>query len=250
MDEFNNYYLCPNCDEVGEITSQPITCIACHHSPCPIAKHIPRTSRNKWVEHEAASKSWRRDKTLDRKFKHHDTDLGLSKEVSKVVKQIFQKLSEHHDTMDAIFPHFMEDYERSTGKRNKQEETSKRRRLTKQGSLRGALYEAALLKICDLFTNIERCPNRIDSNSERYNFHPDGWYLSENERIPIEFKTVKKGNFVASKMDKYVKQSRKHGWRSKRASYNQSGYSILIVCSPEERKFGSVLLDSEKKKTI
>lgn len=248
-DNFENCYLCPLCDDTGPIVSPSITCQACDYTPCSIARHIPRTTRNRWIEHEANSKGWRTDKTLSRMFKHDITDPVLSKEVSKIVKQIFQGLSEHQKNMDDIFPHFMEDYERSTGKKNKHSGNNKAKKRTKQGSQRGALYESAFVKMTDLFPNVERCPSRIDPESDDYNFHPDGWYIHEDEKLPIEFKTIKKGNFVTGrKMDKYIKQSRKHGWRSKRASFNKTGYSILIICCPAERKFGSVVLNSNLKK--
>jgi hypothetical protein len=171
-------------------------------------------------------------------------DARLAKEIQKNVKRLFTVFGQHRGEMDGLFPHFMEDYERTTGKKNRQRNSNKGKSMTKRGSQRGALYEGAFLKIMDLNDSFERCPGRIHPDDTRYNFHPDGWYLDGDEKIPIEFKTTKGGNFVSPKMEKYIKQSRKHGRRAKRFDFNSSGYSILIVCCPEERKFGAVVLSS------
>ena len=244
MKEFNNLYLCPLCDSVGELTPSPITCIDCGYVGCLIARHIPHTTRQRWVDLESSNQTWRLDKTLSRKLKHRGVDARLAKEIQKNVKRLFTVFGQHRGEMDGLFPHFMEDYERTTGKKNRQRNSNKGKSMTKRGSQRGALYEGAFLKIMDLNDSFERCPGRIHPDDTRYNFHPDGWYLDGDEKIPIEFKTTKGGNFVSPKMEKYIKQSRKHGRRAKRFDFNSSGYSILIVCCPEERKFGAVVLSS------
>ncbi|MBT59974.1 MAG: hypothetical protein CMA63_00295 [Euryarchaeota archaeon] len=243
MSDFDNSYICPNCDYIGTISIHPIVCSMCKHEDCPIARHIQSGSRKRWIRIEEAGPDWRWDSTLDKMFKHHSADSNSSKIIKKTVKKLFKTFSQHRDIIDGIFPHFMQDYERSTGKKSRQKGNRSGQRSTKFGSVRGALYEGAFLRMMDLMDEFERCPARINPDHYEFNFHPDGWFLLDGERIPIEFKTVKAGNFVATKMSKSVKQSRKHGRRSKRFKYNQSGFSILIVCCPEERVFGAVLLD-------
>ena len=243
MDEFNNKYICPQCDHIGTLRNQPISCSVCENESCSIARHIHGGTRKKWVRVEKEGKSWRWDSTLDKLFKHHAVDSVHSKSIKRSVKRLFSLFSEHNSVIDGLFPHYTVDYERMTGKKSRQRGNRSRQRSTKFGSQRGALYEGVFVQLVDMLDEFERCPNRIKPDNHRFNFHPDGWYLLGSEKIPVEFKTVKSGNFVAGKMNKHVKQSRKHGRRAKKFDYNTNGYSILIVCCPEERIFGSVLLD-------
>jgi len=125
MKEFNNLYLCPRCDSVGELTPSPITCIDCGYVGCLIARHIPHTTRKRWVDLESSDQTWRWDKTLSRKLKHRGVDARLAKEIQKNVKRLFTVFGQHRGEMDGLFPHFMEDYERTTGKKNRQRNSNK-----------------------------------------------------------------------------------------------------------------------------
>jgi len=239
-----NAYLCPKCDYVSSIpedtTIAEVTCPECDYDECVYAIHINNGTRKRWIEIER-SEPWKLQKKIRKSLKHDLCKNKMwSKRLNDITKQIFASINESDP--DELFPRYRVNYPRMKDKniRLKRGENAK---VTKRGSIRGELYESAFLKVIDNIPNIERCIELVENTGGR-KCRPDAWIsFGPSNKYPVEFKTVKQGNFLLNGISKHLKQSRKQGRICARADLCRKDMSMLIVCCPEERIFCGLLLD-------
>ncbi len=241
-----NAYLCPKCDYVSSIpkdtTIGELKCQECDYDECVYAIHINNGTRKRWIEIERSS-PWKLGKKIQKSLKNDlCKDKLWRKRLDEITNQIFALINESEP--DDLFPQYRVDYPRMKDKiiRLKRGENAK---LTKRGSIRGELYESAFLKVIDNIPNIERGLELVENTSGR-KCRPDAWIsFGPKNKYPVEFKTVKQGNFLLNGISAHLKQSRMQGKICSRADLNNKDMSMLIVCSPEERIFCGLLLDKK-----
>ncbi len=249
MSEFDNLYFCPKCGHVDLLHTDDMNCDNCDFESCVVARHINEGIRKHWIKVESRGPSWRREKRVSTIVKKHiPDDKKTIKEFNRFAKHMFDFLDNNRDKMDEIFPKFTRDYKRTTGERDKGWKNTRSAAQTNRDFTRGVLYEGAFQKAYVNHNQFERIYEPItyvNDNQEEKEFEPDAWFIFEENRIPVEFKTYGEGSLVESKFNKGLRQSRKYGRLSNRYfGNNPNEYSGLIICSPEERKFASVLMDS------
>ena len=279
MSQFDNLYLCPRCEHTDLLHAEDMICDKCGFKHCFVAKHISSSDRRYWVDLELNGDAWRKEKRVATMVKQHlPKDKNITKSFEKLVSQMFATLSTNKDQIDSYFPEFTRDYKRTTGKRNKGWKSSKPNLRQGRAATRGLLYEGAFNRILsehDQFQPVftpaimledatlwEELKSNGDDLSEEHleqaydeteliYFEPDGWFLHEGQKIPIEFKTYGEGGLVRKNFLKGFSQSRRYASLSNTYhGENPNHYSALIICCPEERKFACLMLDDRIEKVL
>jgi|TARA_B100001094_G_scaffold333242_1_gene409779 hypothetical protein len=283
MSEFDNLYLCPKCEHTDSLHQDDMICDKCGFTQCFVAKHIPASDRRYWIDVEVNGKPWRKEKRVSNMVKQHlPEDKKIIKVFDKLASELFLFLSNNKDDIDSQLPEFTRDYKRTTGRRSKGWRSSKFNVKFGRATSRGILYEGAFNKILTghekfepvlaplvMLEDAELWSDWKSSDQysvdDEYNataiseeheeeliyFEPDGWFLYEGQRIPIEFKTYGKGGLVKKNFIKGLTQSRKYASLSQTYhGKNLNHYSALIICCPEERKYASVLMDNRIEKIL
>ena len=255
MSEFDNQYLCPLCSHIGLIESDDMVCGKCSYDCCFVAKHVNEGTRKYWMKKEESLANWRYDKKFTIMMKNATPDdTQLVKFFIKSVKELFTGFVENKNNLDDYFPKYVRDYKRTTGRRETgwKAKGSKSVLKQKQSSLRGAIYEGAMVKFCEEHDFFEPILVPIPYYDKQEDIHtdyePDFWFNFEGRQIPIEFKTYGKQNMVKSKFKKGIKQSRHYGHLSTFKVNNPEKLSGMIVCCPEERKYSCAIIDDRAKR--
>jgi len=257
MSEFDNLYLCPLCDNVGPLNSESVVCEECGFQDCFVARHINEGTRKYWIRKEESLANWRFEKRFKTMMKDVTPDDGeLVKSFTKSVKELFRIFIESKNNLDDIFPKFVRDYKRTTGRRETgwkhKQSSSKSFQKQKQSSLRGMIYEGAMNKFCETHESFETVRVPIPYYDKQRELHsdyePDYWFNFNGLQIPVEFKTYDKQGMVKSNFKKGVKQSRRYGHLSFLTHKNPKKLSALIVCCPEERTFSCAVVDDRAKR--
>jgi hypothetical protein len=239
-------YLCLDCDNVDEIPSDldlnDFCCDVCESGNLVYAIHIHGGHRKRWVKTENSG-SWKRNKKLEKSLKN---DLSLNKELTKktekITKQIFDFFNESDS--EAYFPHYRVNFAR-TSKRTVRLKRRDNKKRTKQGSIRGELYEVFFLKAIDNIEHIERCNQSYEHSDRKNPAKPDAVISFDSvHSFPVEFKTVAKDNFLLNKIQKHLSQSHSQGIMFDKLNLSKDCISVLIVCCPEDRIYGTLLLDN------
>ena len=254
MSEFDNLYLCPRCENIDSLHTNDMVCDNCGYESCFVAKHINEGIRKHWSNIESKGGAWRREKRVSSIVKKHTpSDKKITKKFHKLATYMFEFLNNNKNDMHEIFPKFTRDYKRTTGERETGWKDFRSATKINRDSARGILYEGAFNRAYENHDAFERIIEPItivnDDQEEKY-FEPDSWVLLDGYRIPVEFKTYKKGGLVKSKFLKGLRQSRRYGKLSSLMGDNPLQYSGLIICCPEERKFASVLMDSRIERIL
>lgn len=248
MSDFDNLYLCPDCDSIGPLNLDSMECNECGFEACFVARHINEGTRKFWMRKEVNLDDWRfenRFKTIMKNFTPDDNE--LVKVFIKSVKDLFREFVSNKNELENIFPKFTRDYKRTTGRR----ETGWMNRNTsitkqKNSSLRGAIYEGAITHFCkshELFENVRTPIPYYDKQRQLHtDYEPDFWFIFNSQQIPVEFKTYAKQDMVKSKFLNGIKQSRRYGHLSYMTHDNPNKLSALIVCCPEERTFSCAIV--------
>jgi len=268
MSEFDNLYICPNCDYVDSMSDDNnLVCDKCKFEGCFVARHINEGVRKFWIQKEETLADWRFENRFLNMIKFHGIeDKNLNKMFIKSVKELFKLMMDNKINLQDLFPKYARDFEKTYGKRNrgwdnkkKKKHDAKRKKKVKtksmwkqkRTSLRGILYEGAFNKLCDkhhLFENIKIPIRYYDKQLEDYEYYePDFWFNYNGVQIPVEFKTFEKGKMLKNKFIKGLNQSRKYGHLSSLYGKNPNKYSAVILCSPEERLFSCAVVDDKIK---
>ena len=255
MSEYDNLYLCPRCEHVGPLSDKDMTCEKCEYDSCFVAKHITEKNRRRWMKVEEDGVNWRKEKRITTMLKNHLPDnKELTKAFTKSISRFFAYMNNHKQSMDQMFPKFTRDYQRTTGERVTRHWNDKRSPARiKHDSTRGILYEGAFQRFAMNKTEFERVLEPLvvkNINGEIKMFEPDMIYLWNGMSIPVEFKTYVKGSMIKKKIKKGIKQSRRYGRLSKYLGKNTEGYSCVVICCPEERKYSSIVVDRRVDKFL
>ena len=159
----------------------------------------------------------------------------MIKQFQKTVKHIFSQFGQHKDDLENIFPQFIRDYKRTTGRRERGWRKNISAAKQVRNSLRGMIYEGAVNHFTNNLENFEqvRLPiPYVDKNGKDREFEPDYWFHFNGYKIPVELKTYDKGRMAPATIKKGIKQSRKYGNLS--VAGNPHKFSGIIVCNPEE----------------
>ena len=252
MSEFDNLYLCPKCDYVGSITDDKLECEKCSHQGCYVARHINEGTRKFWIRKEQNSSGWRFEKKIATMYKDGlPDDKNMIKQFQKIVKHIFSQFGQHKDDLENIFPQFIRDYKRTTGRRERGWRKNISAAKQVRNSLRGMIYEGAVNHFTNNLENFEqvRLPiPYVDKNGKDREFEPDYWFNFNGYKIPVELKTYDKGRMAPATIKKGIKQSRKYGNLS--VAGNPHKFSGIIVCNPEERLFSCIIMDENIERLI
>ena len=183
-----------------------MVCGKCGYDCCFVAKHINEGTRKYWIKKEESLANWRYDKKFTVMMKNATPDdTQLVKFFIKSVKEIFTAFVENKNNLDDYFPKYVRDYKRTTGRRETGWKTkgSKSVLKQKQSSLRGAIYEGAMVKFCENHDYFDPILVPIPYYDKQENIHtdyePDFWFNFGGKQIPIEFKTFGKQNMEKSK---------------------------------------------------
>ncbi len=248
MSEFDNKYLCPKCEHIGELSNEQLICEICDFEHCFVAKHINEGNRKWWIKNEESSGEWRRQPILKSQFRKQTIDDKiLSKQFEKGVKKVFEFLNKNRKNMDSIFPEWTRDYNRTYGKRNRGWKDKRSPQRKKQSTAMGILYEGAFNQACKEINEFESIliPIEITEKGEEIDFEPDAWFLYNGQKIPVEFKTKESGSMAINKFSKGLKQSRRYGKYSRNLGLNPNCYSGIIFCSPEDRIFTFAIINEK-----
>ena len=242
--------LCTVCDQTFESDGsiEDTNCPTCKSLTCVYTSHINEGTRKRWVMIESLG-PWYRNKKINRSLKDDVCkDQLWTERIEKIVDEIFFKIS--NSNSDDYFPYYRVDYPRSFGKKRRLLPTDNAKK-TKRGSIRGEMYETLFNKFVDRTENIARGLDRIFTPEEKESCRPDAWvFFGEKKRLPLEFKTISKGDWKVNKLKKMIIQSRKQGRIAKKAGFRNNrkgsrGMSILVVCCPEERNYATFLFDEK-----
>ena len=225
-------------------------CDECSFEPCFVARHINEGTRKFWIKNEESLGDWRFENRFSTMIKNAiPADKELVRCFKKSVKELFRLFEENKDNLHQVFPSFIRDYKRTTGRRETGWKRSGSVTKQKQGSLRGTLYEGAMNNLSNMHELFEpvRVPIQYyDKKMEKQSdYEPDYWFSFNGQQIPVEFKTFGKGNMVKSNFIRGIKQSRRYGHLSFLTHNNPQKYSAIIVCCPEERKFSCAIVDDD-----
>jgi len=257
MSEFDNLYLCPNCDNVAPLDIDELICGECGFQSCYVARHINEGTRRFWIKKEESLGDWRFEKKFSTMMKYTiPDDRELVKTFNKSVRSLFAIFRQNKNKLQDIFPKYTRDYKRTTGRRERgwknKRPGSKSIMMQKQSSLRGIIYEGAMAKFCedyDLFEPIRIPIPYYDKKRELHSdYEPDFWFNFNGQNIPVEFKTYEKKRMVKSNFKKGINQSRRYGHLSFLTHNNPNKYSALIICCPEERTFSCAVVDDKAKR--
>ena len=118
MSKYDNLYLCPICDNVGQLRLQPIVCDKCGFGRCFVARHINEGTRKFWMKRESDFGRWRFENKFKPMMKNFLVeDKELARAFTKSVKDLFNEFVANRDDLTGIFPKFTRDYRKTTGKR-------------------------------------------------------------------------------------------------------------------------------------
>ena len=247
--------LCTVCDHTFDSESplEEAECPKCDSMGCVYTSHINEGTRKRWLNIEASG-PWHRHKKITRSLRDDlCKDELWTDRMNGIVNEIFQKMNSVN--ADDFFPYYRVDYPRTSGKKRRLYASDNAKK-TKRGSIRGEMYESFFNKIVDSTENIERGLEKISTRDEKESCRPDAWvYFGPKKRLPLEFKTIAKGDWKLNKLKKMVIQSRKQGRIAQEAGKKNNrngsrGISILVVCCPEERNYCSFLFDERVKGRI
>ena len=240
--------LCTVCDHTfdSEDNLEESKCPKCSSLDCVYTSHINEGTRKRWVKIESSG-PWFRNKKINRSLKDDVCKDELwTERMDNIVNEIFDKIS--NSNSDDFFPYYRVDYPRTFGKKRRLMRTDNAKK-TKRGSIRGEMYESLFNKFVDRTENIERGLERVMTPDEEESCRPDAWvFFGTKKRLPLEFKTIAKGDWKLNKLKKMVIQSRKQGRIAQKAGMKNNrkgakGMSILVVCCPEERNYTCFLFD-------
>jgi len=246
-------FLCQNCDYVGSIEDDSIpseiSCSVCGECECVYAIHINTLQRMKWIDIENKSSRFKEDKKLRKSFRadlvllrdKDDFEQELIKSYVDIGHSIVKQINDMNPEQN--FPEYRIHWDKERPNRRRKGWKGFDQRKTREGRLRGELYEGLFRKSMDILDYCKRNLETIENTNEN-SCTPDGWIeLGRRDKIPVEFKTVGKEKMTQRGIVNHLKQSRKQGDIVNDVLNTRNWWSLLILLSPEERRYVVLLMD-------